>query len=116
MSQNQDSGKEGEDYAVAYLVKNGYEILRRNVKIGFSELDIIAKQDNILVFVEVRLRANNWHGNPEDTMSKAKINAVKRGAEKYLDANSWGGDIRFDFISILMKPEFELLHFEDAYF
>lgn len=116
MSQNQDSGKEGEDLAVAHLIKKGYHIIRRNVKIGYSELDIIAKRDNILVFVEVRLRENHWHGYPEQTMTKAKINAVKRGAERYLDTYTWEGEIRFDFISILMKPEFELLHFEDAYF
>jgi putative endonuclease len=116
MSQNQDTGIEGEDIAVEYLIKNGYYIVSRNVKVGFSELDIIARKENVLVFVEVRLRDNAEFGFPEQTMSPAKIKAVKRGAEDYLFENDWEGEIRFDFISVLLRPDFELLHFKDAFF
>jgi len=49
-------------------------------------------------------------------MSKSKINAIKRGAEAYLDLFPWAGEARFDFISIIEHPKFELVHFEDAFF
>jgi putative endonuclease len=49
-------------------------------------------------------------------MGIAKKNAIKRGAEAYLSMNPWSGEARFDFISIIQKPEFEIFHFEDAFY
>ncbi len=116
MSQNQDTGKEGEELAASYLERKGYRIVSRNVKIGYSELDIIARKGTLLVFAEVRLRENAEYGYPEQTMTKAKIKAVKRGAEQYLERYPWHGEIRFDFLAILKSPRYEIIHFEDAYF
>jgi putative endonuclease len=70
----------------------------------------------MLVFVEVRMKATSDYGYPESTMSKSKMNAIKRGAEVYLLLHPWQGEARFDFISIIEYPKFELVHFEDAFF
>jgi putative endonuclease len=114
-SKTQDTGTDGEDYALAHLRSRGYLILTTNFKAPPYELDIVAKQDNILVFVEVRLKFNADYGYPEDTFGKAKKTAVLKGAEAYLIQHPWDGDVRFDFISIVLKPDFQLMHFEDAF-
>jgi putative endonuclease len=116
MSEKQDKGQEGEEYAVSYLINKGFEIVKRNFNSRNSEIDIICKKDNLLVFVEVRMKATSDYGFPEDTMSKGKKNAIKRGAEAFLDNYDWNGEARFDFISIVEFPKFELIHFEDAFF
>jgi putative endonuclease len=116
MINKKEKGDQGETYASDYLVSKGYTIIERNFTAGKLELDIIAKKEDVLVFVEVRLRANAEYGNPEDLMSYAKINFVKRGAEEYLMTHNWNGTVRFDFIAIIEHPVFELVHFEDAYY
>lgn len=116
MSEKLDKGKEGEEYAVKYLIDKGFTIKDRNFNSINSEIDIICTKGDMLVFVEVRLKMNADYGFPEDTMGKGKQNAIKRGAEAYLHKFPWHGEARFDFISIIEKPKFELLHFEDAFF
>lgn len=111
-----ETGKEGEDIAVAYLENKGYEIIEKNFRAGHLELDIIAQQNDCLVFVEVRLRKNAEFGYPEESMGRAKITAVKRAAEAYMRKSKWMGDVRFDFIAITQQPTFDLIHFEDAYY
>jgi putative endonuclease len=116
MLNKKEKGDQGETYACDFLISKGFTIIERNFTAGKLELDIIAKKSDLLVFIEVRLRANASHGYPEDLMSKAKINFVKKGAEAYLEKHNWKGSIRFDFIAILEFPTFEIVHFEDAYF
>jgi len=116
MAEKIDKGKEGEEYAVNFLIKKGFEIIDRNFTSRNSEIDIICKKDEMLVFVEVRMKAISDYGYPESTMSKSKMNAIKRGAEAYLLLHPWDGEARFDFISIIEYPKFELVHFEDAFF
>ncbi|MGL4631212.1 MAG: YraN family protein [Leadbetterella sp.] len=115
MTEKLEIGKRGEDFATEYLTQKGYKIVARNYRAKNSEIDIICKKDTMLVFVEVRLKYNADYGYPEDTMSKSKKNAIFRGATAYLEEFPWVGESRFDFISIIEKPEFELIHFEDAF-
>jgi putative endonuclease len=116
MSEKLDIGKEGEDFAVKFLIGEGYKIITRNFTSLNSEIDIICSKGEMLVFVEVRLKFNADYGFPEQTMSKSKANAIKRGAEAYLLKFPWEGEARFDFISIIRKPEFEIVHFVDAFY
>lgn len=115
MKDKKEQGKFGEDYAVEYLVKNNYQIQERNVRIGNLEIDVVAQEKNILVFVEIRLRNDATFGFPEDGMSKEKKQAIFRAGEAYLSRKPWAGDIRFDFISIIQKPELQLEHFKDIF-
>ncbi len=116
MGEKLDKGKEGEDFAVKYLQDNGFKIITRNFNSHNSEIDIICTKNGLLVFVEVRLKQNADYGFPEQSMSKAKVNALKRGVEAYLLKFPWEGGIRFDFIAILQHPVFEIRHFEDAFY
>lgn len=116
MREKLDKGKQGEDYALKFLQEKGFRLLTRNFNARNSEIDLIMQKDDLLVFVEVRMKANANYGYPEDTMSKTKMNAIKRGAEEYMLKNPWDGKARFDMISIIEFPEFQIEHFEDAFF
>jgi putative endonuclease len=115
MKDKKEQGKFGEDYAVEYLVKHNYQIQERNVRIGNLEIDVVAQEKDTLVFIEIRLRNDATFGFPEDGMSKAKKLAIFRAGEAYLSRKPWTGDIRFDFISIVQKPELQLEHFKDIF-
>ena len=116
MTEKYEKGQEGENIAAEFLSRKGYHILEKNYRAGQLELDLITRHKECLVFVEVRLRKNADYGYPETSMSKAKISAVKRAAQVYLNKTFWTGDIRFDMIAIVEKPTLEIEHFEDAYF
>lgn len=114
MTDKQDQGQIGEDMATAFLQNRGFKVLERNFRAGQSEIDIIGMDKECLVFVEVRLRKNADFGLPEQTMSKAKMSALKRGAEAYMRKRDWLGDVRFDFIAIIQKPDLNIEHFMDV--
>ncbi len=114
------SGDEGEEMAVEFLVKKGYEIIERNYRYGKGELDIIAKdpEKNETVFVEVKTKNNLEFGDPVYSVTKNKIKQLKRMAELYLyDKDIDEVDCRFDVVTVLLvnpdKPEIE--HYENAF-
>ncbi len=111
-----DKGKKGEEQALRFLQAQGYQLVTRNYTSLNSEIDLIVQKEDILVFVEVRVKANADYGYPEQSLSRAKINAIKRGATAYLSHILPPKKIRFDMISILEYPRWELTHFEDAFF
>lgn len=116
MSEKTDKGKQGEEYAIHFLQEKGYKLVERNFTSRNSEIDLIFIKDDYLVFVEVRLKATADYGYPETTLGKAKQNAIKRGAEAYLQVKPWHGKARFDMVSIVEFPIFEIVHFEDAFY
>lgn len=94
-------GNKGENIATEYLIKNGYKIIARNVYIGDGELDIIAKDKNVLVFVEVKMRNSISYGNPLESITESKIKSIIRSAKMYIAANSlYNVQVRFDVIGI----------------
>lgn len=107
------SGKRGEDLAASYLEKKGYIILERNYRYRRGEIDLIAKKENLLVFVEVKLRSKTFFGQPEDAVDEKKAEKVLTTAENYIFETDWNGEVRYDIISIVDKKE--LVHFEDAF-
>ncbi|TAE07577.1 MAG: YraN family protein [Bacteroidetes bacterium] len=109
-------GKTGEQLAYELLAGKGYSILHQNFRYGRREIDIIAQQDNTIVFVEVRLRKNNRFGFPEQTVTTTKQNNIRAVAEHFLHTLQWKGNIRFDIIAITKnKTDLEMVHFEDAF-
>lgn len=116
MTPKQETGNKAEEMAAKMLEKKGYEILERNYTFGKGEIDIIAEKDGWLVFVEVRARSNTDYGFPEQTITKAKANLIKKTAENYIYENDWHGNVRFDIVAILVGQTFEIQHFEDAFF
>jgi len=107
-------GKYGEDLAVSFLEKKGFEIAERNYRFARGEIDLIGILDNkLLVFFEVKFRRGNAYGEPESFVSKAQQKLIIQGAEDYIYAIDWHKDIRFDIISIVQD---EIVHFEDAFY
>ena len=83
---NKSLGKLGEDKASEYLRQNGFEVLERNYLTKFGEIDIIAIKDNILRFVEVKLKKGDDFGTPEEMIGKNKLFQVTRMSQFYLMA------------------------------
>jgi putative endonuclease len=100
------SGDEGEEIAVEYIVEKGYEIIDRNYRYGKGELDIIAKDPETgeTVFIEVKSKKNLEFGDPVYSVTKNKIKQIKRMAELYLyDKEIDEIDCRFDVITVLLR-------------
>ncbi len=66
-------GIKGEDLAAGFLKETGYRILKRNYRIGHSDIDILAKDESTLVFIEVRTKSMEDRGMPEDTLTAKKL-------------------------------------------
>jgi putative endonuclease len=80
---NQVIGKWGEDVAAEYLQKRGAVILARNVRTPYGEIDIIASQNNITIFVEVKTRTSNKMGLPETSINARKLEHMLNAAQYY---------------------------------
>ena len=106
-------GNSKEDFAEKYLISKGYKIIERNYRWKRSEIDIIAKSKNTIVFVEVKFRNNHDYGYPEQFVDQRKVENILRGAEHYVTDCNWAGPIRFDIVA-LSKGD-QVLHFEDAF-
>jgi putative endonuclease len=98
-----DIGKEGEEIAAKFLQENGFNIIKRNYQYGHGEIDIVAKDGDELVFIEVKTRQNLELGEPEYAITKKKIIQIKKMAELYLfDNEIEEADCRFDVVAILI--------------
>ena len=109
------TGFNGEDLATDYLREKGYRILQRNLRMGKAELDIIARQNDVLVFVEVKTRTNDSFGYPEEFVNHRKKRMILNAADAYILKTGWQEDIRFDIVAVTMSNPPELFHIEDAF-
>lgn len=103
MAEHNELGKIGEEIAVAELVKKGYQILETNYRFGRDEVDIIAKIEEYIVFVEVKTRANNYMGEPEEAVSRSKQQRIIKVANHYLIENDLDNEGRFDIFGIILN-------------
>ena len=110
-------GKRGEDIAANYLQKQGYDILARNFRTGYGELDIICCKGKAIIFVEVKTRRSISHGFPEESVTLSKQERIKKTASYYLNnCRQFYPEIRFDVISVLIeKPNINLKHIISAF-
>ena len=81
---NRKVGKEGEDIAAKFLSDKGYKILERNYYTRFGEIDLVVEKNDILAFVEVKLKHGDVFGTPEEMIGSFKLSQVQRMAEFYL--------------------------------
>ncbi|MBP5713084.1 MAG: YraN family protein [Prevotella sp.] len=111
MAAHNELGKWGEDIAAAYLEEKGYEILERDWKSGHHDLDIVAKNGNTLVIVEVKTRRNRLFGDPEEAIDYKKRKSLLSAINHYIKSHRTGQDVRFDIISIVgmigFQPEID---------
>jgi len=111
-------GLRGEEIACAYLKKKKYAIVTRRFRMFHGEIDIIARDGATLVFVEVKARADESFGRPEDAVTPGKQRQIRKIAQGYLVENPLGdAGCRFDVISILFDNDdgYRLEHFVDAF-
>lgn len=116
MAQHNDFGTQGEDIAINYLRTKGYAILDRNWRSGHKEIDIVAQKDDVIVFAEVKARANIFYGNPEDAVTRKKMHLLVLAADAYLRCNAIDLEVRFDVITItgtINQPTIK--HYERAF-
>ena len=106
----------GEELAVKYLLERSYRIIRRNYRYHRDEIDIIASISDCIHFVEVKYRSSNDFGFPENFVSNAQKERIKEAAEDFMISYRWGGNIRFDIISIENTDNgYRIEHIEDAF-
>ncbi|MGI6587669.1 MAG: YraN family protein [Peptococcia bacterium] len=99
-------GRKAEEIAVKYLEGQGYRIIERNFRCSFGEIDIIAEDVDVLVFVEVRSRRNSFFGLPQETVVWSKQQKLRRLASYYLkEKQAWEKKCRFDVIGVLFDEE-----------
>lgn len=105
MAAHNELGKQGEELAVNFLSENGYLILEKNWRWQKAEVDIIAQQNNILVFAEVKTRTTSYFGEPSEAVTLKKETLFKDAAEAYLELKNLENEVRFDIISIILKKK-----------
>jgi len=94
-------GKKGEDIAAAFLEKKGYNILFRNYKCSFGEIDIIAKHKKTLSFIEVKTRSTKKYGLPQEAVTPAKQAKISRVALEFVQRYKMENRAaRFDVVSV----------------
>lgn len=109
-------GKSSEIIASNYLKDKGYKILYTNYKNKIGEIDIIAKDGDTIVFVEVKARASRAFGDPLEAIDERKIYKIHNVATGYLKfTKQLDAKCRFDAISILGKDDYEIRHIVDAF-
>lgn len=96
-----DLGNLGEDAAAKHMLSNGYEIISRNYKSKFGEIDIIAKKDEYIIFCEVKARKSTLFGDPCEAVSFSKRRKIRLTAYDYIQQNNIELPMRFDVCEII---------------
>lgn len=101
---NKAKGDLGEKIAEEYLKKYGYIILEKNFRTKIGEIDIIAKDGEYIVFVEVKTRHDNIYGTPGEAVNSSKQHKIIRTTQLYImKKNLYKYDLRFDVIEIILN-------------
>jgi putative endonuclease len=110
-------GRLGENLAAQHLLAEEYELVDRNWRCEAGEVDLVMRDGDTLVFVEVRTRRGQAMGSPEESITRAKQERLAILGEAYVQAADWLGDWRIDVVAILMDYSghvSRLDHYENA--
>lgn len=113
-------GSWGEEIACNYIIKNGMIVISRNYRSKFGEIDIIARNDNCIVFIEVKTRKNNLYGNASEYVTRKKQEKIILTAQEYIGSDI-DTEMRFDVIEVyyyeyLTKPNVKRInHIKNAF-
>ncbi len=100
------TGESGESIAVKFLKKNGYKIIERNYRCKLGEIDIIAQDNRVLAFIEVKARRTDEFGGPKWAVTPRKQRKISMVALKYLkETEQMGKKARFDVVAIRLLPD-----------
>jgi putative endonuclease len=113
------AGLWGEGQAELYLRSKGFKIIGRRMKVGLrDEIDLVAREQETLVFVEVKTRKSERYGRPFESVDRRKRHALSRAAVRYLQRLKQPVNFRFDVVEIVGGPDGELpvvRHIENAF-
>ncbi len=99
------TGNRGEELAICHLRKLGYRIVERNYRCPLGEIDIVAKDKDAIVFVEVKSRKTEEFGDPELAVGKEKQKKISRVSLYYLEKKRHSPrDARFDVVAVKILP------------
>lgn len=116
MSEHNETGKKGEELARHHLVQNGYEILDINWQYMHKEIDIVARKNKTMVFVEVKTRASLNFELPKEAVTIRKQKNLVFAADAYLQEYDIDLPSRFDIVSVYaQEPPKILEHLKDAF-
>lgn len=119
MTSSSDLGKEGESIAVKYLKEKGYFIETINWRYKHNEIDIIARYEKVLVFIEVKTRQfhNTQIMQPFESVNRKKQRAIIKAANAFITEKALDYDNRFDIISVkFFGKNYAIEHIEDAFY
>jgi len=110
-------GQRGEHLAREYLEKQGMSFVTKNWSCKMGEIDLVMRDEKVLVFVEVRLRRKTKYGAGYETVARDKIKKLINTARSYQQKEDYWGDVRFDVVSIETggTGNYKLEHIEGAF-
>lgn len=104
MNLRQDLGRYGENRAANYLQDRGYEIIDRNWRSREGEVDLVARERDFIVFIEVKTRNGAGFGHPFEAITKAKVARMRRLAANWCSSKQIAGlKVRLDAVSVLIS-------------
>ena len=117
MAHHNHTGLLGEKMAAEYLLKKGFSILHQNWRHGHWEVDVIASNNDVLHFIEVKTRRTKKFGFPEEDVTKKKIENLINASEEFLFLNAGWKLLQFDILSINLTKNMpvEFFFIEDVY-
>lgn len=117
MVTTRELGERAEGLAQQYLIKLGYKITTTNWYHGHLELDIVARDGEELVIVEVKSRSGIRYEHPSEAVTNGKIKRIVEAADAFIIEHELDVDTRFDVITVIFfKEGHELEHFKDAFY
>jgi putative endonuclease len=111
MAKHLDTGKQGETLALDWLRSEGFKIIHSNWRYSYYEIDVIAEQNGILHFIEVKTRRSSRFGLPEESVSKVKFNRLLRAGEQFMSMHKQWSRVQYDILSITIAPYHEPEYF-----
>lgn len=118
MSKSQLLGKIGEDLAAQFLESQGYQVLERNVRTPYGEIDLIVQKKQLIVIVEVKTRSSRFFGNPEEAVDYKKQEKIRKSLLWWLQTRGQKTtEVRLDVIGILKDSagKLEIEHWQGAF-
>jgi putative endonuclease len=117
MAESHDLGQKGEELAIEHLKKANYKIIAQNWSSGKNEIDIIAENNEFIVFIEVKTRKVDFQMHPVTAVNHQKQRAIIYAASTYLKRFRIDKESRFDVITVIQNQDsFEIDHIENAFY
>jgi len=118
MAKHNEIGQLGEQLAAQLLQQKGYTLLERNWRCNRAEIDLICKQAETLIFIEVKTRSTTDFGTPDAFVTPRKKRLLAGAATAYMEQVGHEWEMRFDIISVVLRTgqSPEVVHYEDAFF